>query len=76
MRSVPATKPIRIGLYNKIRRIHRPRRRARREGSRMSLCHCSTGGGGLHAAASDEALKMPLGVLPCRGVHVPLACSE
>jgi hypothetical protein len=26
--------------------------------------------------ASDVALKMPLGVLPCRGVHVPLACAD
>ena len=44
----------------------------------MSRSHCSTGGGGgdLHAAASDEALKMPFGVLPCRGVHVPFACSD
>lgn len=64
-------------VHGKIRRIYRPRRRARRHGSRMSRCHCSTGGGGdLHAAASDEALKMPFGVLPCRGVHVPFACSE
>lgn len=40
-----------------------------------SRCHCSTGGG-LRAAASDVALKIPLGVLPCRGVHVPFVCTH
>ena len=54
--------------------IHRRRRTARTAGSKTSRCHCSAGGG-RHAAASDEALKMPLGVLPRWGVHVPLACT-
>lgn len=62
-------------LYNKTQRIHRRRRTARRTGNTTSRCHCITGGG-RHAAASDEALKMPLGVLPFLAAQVPLTCSE
>lgn len=46
--------------------------------SMMSCCHCNVAvGGRSNAVAPDVALKMPLGVPPCRAVvHVPLPCTS